>query len=215
MSCPSGWRSLPRKQVSERSLRGFESLTHRKALIIKESASHKRCWFRFGGQAVESLLSRGLTPQNGIVALRAARLLDKSHLCKGPRGERPGSLQRSAATAQIPRDERPGTLQSLHRLPNLALKLRIDARWMPFPGETLQWFPSLPPQIKNHCTMDDVSGWNLASIRKSGPEIKNWCSRAVVTACRRNHSSLRRLRKSRNTRRNGYPKEMKIQLLRR
>ena len=33
---------------------------------------------------------------------------------------------------------------------------------------------------------------NPAVIHKSGPEIKNQCSRAVVTACRRNHSSLRR-----------------------
>ena len=70
--------------------------------MIKESASQKRCWFRFGGQAVESLLSRGLLPQNGIAALRAAQLLDTPLFCKGPRGERKGSLQRSEATAQIP-----------------------------------------------------------------------------------------------------------------
>ena len=81
---------------------GFESRSLRKTFIIKESASQKRCWFRFGGQAVESLLSRGLLPQNGIAALRAAQLLDGTQFCKGPRGERKGSLQRSEATAQIP-----------------------------------------------------------------------------------------------------------------
>ena len=37
---------------------GFESRSLRKTFIIKESASQKRCWFRFGGQAVESLLSK-------------------------------------------------------------------------------------------------------------------------------------------------------------
>ena len=41
---------------------------------------------------------------------------------------------------------------------------------------------------------ESINVENLASIRKSGTEIKNRCSRVVVTFCRRNHSSLRRRR---------------------
>ena len=43
-------------------------------------------------------------------------------------------------------------------------------------GETLHLFSSLHPEIKNHCTLDGVSGQKLASIRKFGPEIKNRCT---------------------------------------
>ena len=32
------------------------------------------------------------------------------------------------------------------------------------------------PEIKNRCTLEGVNRQNLASIRKSGPEIKNRCT---------------------------------------
>ena len=41
---------------------------------------------------------------------------------------------------------------------------------------SLQRFPSLPPEIRNHCSIWADSGEILASIPKSGPEIKNHCS---------------------------------------
>ena len=72
---------------------GFESRSLRKTFIIKESASQKRCWFRFGGQAVESLLSRGLLPQNGIAALRAAQLLDAPQFCRAPAASGKGACK--------------------------------------------------------------------------------------------------------------------------
>ena len=46
---------------------------------------------------------------------------------------------------------------------------------------SLQRFPSLPPEIKNHCSIWADSEENLAAIPKSGLEIKNHCSpRAVL-----------------------------------
>ena len=51
------------------------------------------------------------------------------------------------------------------------------------------------PEIKNRCTLEGVNRENPASIRKSGPEIKNRCRFGVATTvCRRNHSSLQRRR---------------------
>ena len=50
---------------------------------------------------------------------------------------------------------------------------------------SLQRFPSLPPEIRNHCSIWADSEENLASIPKSGPEIKNHCSRGLVAVCRR------------------------------
>ena len=46
----------------------------------------------------------------------------------------------------------------------------------PFLRVSLQRFPSLPPEIRNHCSIWADSGEILASIPKSGPEIKNHCS---------------------------------------
>ena len=46
---------------------------------------------------------------------------------------------------------------------------------------SLQRFPSLPPEIRNHCSIWADSGEILASIPKSGPEIKNHCSRGAVS----------------------------------
>ena len=79
----------------------------------------------------------------------------------------------------------------------------------------MQRFPSLPPQIKNHCRTEVVSRQNHASIPKSGLEIQNHCTLEIVsgqkpavipksgleiknrcssgfatTVCRRNHSLL-------------------------
>ena len=42
--------------------------------------------------------------------------------------------------------------------------------------EKLASIPKSGPEIKNHCTLMGISGENLASIRKSGPEIKNRCT---------------------------------------
>ena len=85
-------------------------------------------------------------------------------------------------------------------------------------GVSLQRFPSLPPEIRNHCSIWADSEENLAAIPKSGPEIKNhctlegvsWqkpavipkselefknrCSRCLVAVCRRNRSSSRQRR---------------------
>ena len=46
----------------------------------------------------------------------------------------------------------------------------------PFLRVSMQRFPSLPPEIRNHCSIWADSGEILASIPKSGPEIKNHCS---------------------------------------
>ena len=37
------------------------------------------------------------------------------------------------------------------------------------------------PEIKNRCTQEGVNGEKLTSIRKFGPEIKNHCSRGAVS----------------------------------
>ena len=55
----------------------------------------------------------------------------------------------------------------------------------PFLRVSMQRFPSLPPEITNHCSIWVDSEENLASIPKSGPEIKNHCSRGLVAVCRR------------------------------
>ena len=48
---------------------------------------------------------------------------------------------------------------------------------------SLQRFPSLPPEIQNHCSPGAVLEGFPAAIPKSGPEIKNHCSpRAVLEA---------------------------------
>ena len=43
-------------------------------------------------------------------------------------------------------------------------------------------------EIKNHCTLEDISGQKPAAIPKSGPEIKNRYSRKPVLEA--GHSSL-------------------------
>ena len=45
---------------------------------------------------------------------------------------------------------------------------------------SLQRFPSLPPEIRNHCSRGVVLEGFLAAIPKSGLEIKNHCSRGAV-----------------------------------
>ena len=59
------------------------------------------------------------------------------------------------------------------------LKSGITAVLGLFLGKILQRFPSLPPEIRNHCTQEVVNGHNLAAIPKSGPEIKNHCTQEV------------------------------------
>ena len=49
--------------------------------------------------------------------------------------------------------------------------------------------PDSGPEIKNHCTLEDVFRQIHAVIPKSGPEITNQCSRGIAAVCRRNHSS--------------------------
>ena len=59
--------------------------------------------------------------------------------------------------------------KTLHRFASLGLKSRIDARLRAFPGKTLHRFPSSPPQIKNHCRTEAVSGQKPAVIPKFTP----------------------------------------------
>ena len=47
-------------------------------------------------------------------------------------------------------------------------------------GENLASIRKSGPEIKNHCTLMGISGENPASIRKSGLEIKNRCTQEVV-----------------------------------
>ena len=41
--------------------------------------------------------------------------------------------------------------------------------------------PKSGPEIKNHCTKDGVNRENPASILKSGPEIKNRCKQQPIS----------------------------------
>ena len=47
-------------------------------------------------------------------------------------------------------------------------------------GENLASIRKSGPEIKNRRTLKGISGENPASIRKSGPEIKNRCSSLAV-----------------------------------
>ena len=55
---------------------------------------------------------------------------------------------------------------------------------------TLQRFPSLPHEIKNHCTLEGINRQNPASILKSGPEIKDHGTLEDVS--RQKHASIRK-----------------------
>ena len=65
---------------------------------------------------------------------------------------------------------------SLQRFPSLPLEIRNHSSR----GAVLEGFlaaiPKSGPEIKNHCSIWADSEENLASIPKSGPEIKNHCS---------------------------------------
>ena len=68
-----------------------------------------------------------------------------------------------------------------------ATKIRIGRR-RSLPLRTHQAKPFSPasirksgPEIKNRCTQEGVNGEKLTSIRKFGPEIKNHCSRGAVS----------------------------------
>ena len=50
------------------------------------------------------------------------------------------------------------------------------------------------PEIKNQCTLEGVSRQKPAVIPKSGLEIKNRCIGGVVAFCMRNHSPSRQRR---------------------
>ena len=95
--CSSGLRGTPGKRVYPKRVSRVRIPNSPQNIHYQGVSIAKAMLIRFGGQAVESLLSRGLLPQNGIAALRAAQLLDTPQFCKGPRGEREGSLQRSKA----------------------------------------------------------------------------------------------------------------------
>ena len=45
-----------------------------------------------------------------------------------------------------------------------------------FKREKLASIPKSGPEIKNRCTKEDVNGEKLTSIRKFGLEIKNQCT---------------------------------------
>ena len=74
---------------------------------------------------------------------------------------------------------------SLQRFPSLPPEIQNHCS----PGAVLEGFlaaiPKSGPEIKNHCSIWADSEENLASIPKSGPEIKNHCSRGLVAVCRR------------------------------
>ena len=74
---------------------------------------------------------------------------------------------------------------SLQRFPSLPPEIQNHCS----PGAVLEGFlaaiPKSGPEIKNHCTLEGVSRQNHAAIPKSGPEIKNHCSRGLVAVCRR------------------------------
>ena len=69
---------------------------------------------------------------------------------------------------------------SLQRFPSLPPEIQNHCS----PGAVLEGFlaaiPKSGPEIKNHCTLEGVSRQNHAAIPKSGPEIKNHCSRGLV-----------------------------------
>ena len=83
----------------------------------------------------------------------------------------------------------------MHRFASLALKSRIDARKRLFPRKTLQRLPSLPPEIRNHCSSGVVAFCrrNRSSLRQQRLESATE-DRCRYSRCRRNHSSLRRRR---------------------
>ena len=95
--CSSGLRGTPGKRVYPKRVSRVRIPISPQNIHYQGVSIAKAMLISFWGQAVESLLSRGLLPQNGIAALRAAQLLDGTQFCKGPRGEREGSLQRSKA----------------------------------------------------------------------------------------------------------------------
>ena len=78
----------------------------------------------------------------------------------------------------------------MHRFASLALKSRTDARIDSVNLEKLASIPKSGPEIKNRCTQEGVNRENLASIPKSGPEIKNQCTLEGVN--RQNLASIRK-----------------------
>ena len=86
-------------------LRGFESLPLRKAMIIKESASHKRCWFRFWAAPTKARFRKGLD-RNEIAA--SGRMTPDNHCFATPRRRR-GGMSEHLWCDEIP--EREGFLQ--------------------------------------------------------------------------------------------------------
>ena len=56
--------------------------------------------------------------------------------------------------------------------------------------EKLASIPKSGPEIKNHCTLMGISGENPASIPKSGPEIKNRCTLKGISG--ENPASIRK-----------------------
>ena len=80
----------------------------------------------------------------------------------------------------------------MHRFASLGLKSRITARRRANLGQSLQRFPSLTPEIKNHCSPGVVAVCrrNHSSLRQRRLEsdAEDRCSHG---SCRRNHSSLR------------------------
>ena len=70
--------------------------------------------------------------------------------------------------------------KTLHRFPSLGLKSRINARKMAFPGKTMHRFPSLGLKSRIAAQQRGYFRAFPAVIRKSGPEIKNHCSRGAI-----------------------------------
>ena len=74
---------------------------------------------------------------------------------------------------------------SLQRFPSLPPEIRNHCSIWADSEENLASIPKSGPEIKNHCSIWADSEENLAAIPKSEPEIKNHCSRGLVAVCRR------------------------------
>ena len=62
------------------------------------------------------------------------------------------------------------------------LKSRITAAPEPKRGQSLQRFPSLPPEIRNHCTQQGINRENRAAIPKFTPSIQESLQRQSQNA---------------------------------
>ena len=82
----------------------------------------------------------------------------------------------------------------MQRFPSLPPEIKNHCSIWADSEENLVVILKSEPEIKNHCTLEGVSRQKPAVIPKSGLEIKNRCIGGVVAFCRRNHSPSRQRR---------------------